>query len=59
MSLCLFACMYVCMHVYIWTYVWAPGVLGILGEGLFIFRELGTSGDYFRELGNKLMVLGI
>ena len=51
--------MYVCMHAYIWTYVWAPGVLGIWGEGIFIFRELGSTGNYFRELGSKLMVLGI
>ena len=47
------------MLAYIWTYVWAPGVLGILGEGLFIFRELGSKCNYFRELGSKLMVLGI
>ena len=25
-----------------------PGVLGILGEWLFIFRELGSTGNYFR-----------
>ena len=36
-----------------------PGVLGIWGEGLIIFRELGSTGNYFRELGSKLMVLGI
>ena len=24
-----------------------PGVLGIWGEWLFIFRELGSNGDYF------------
>ena len=23
-----------------------PGVLGIWGEGLFIFRELGSTGNY-------------
>ena len=27
----------------------APGVLGIWGEWLFIFRELGSTGNYFRE----------
>ena len=27
---------------------WAPGVLGIWGEWLFIFRELGSTGNYFR-----------
>ena len=26
-----------------------PGVLGIWGEWLFIFRELGSTGNYFRE----------
>ena len=26
----------------------APGVWGILGEWLFIFRELGSTGNYFR-----------
>ena len=25
-----------------------PGVLGIWGEWLFIFRELGSTGSYFR-----------
>ena len=25
-----------------------PGVLGIRGEWLFIFRELGCTGNYFR-----------
>ena len=25
-----------------------PGVLGIWGEWLFIFRELGSTGNYFR-----------
>ena len=59
MSVSLFACMYVCIYAYIWTYVWAPGVLRICGDGLFIFRELGSTGYYFRELGSKLMVLGI
>ena len=26
----------------------SPGVLGIWGEWLFIFRELGSTGNYFR-----------
>ena len=26
-----------------------PGVFGICGEGLFIFMELGSTGNYFRE----------
>ena len=53
MSVCLFACMYVCMHAYIWTYVLAPGVLGIWGEGLFIFMELGSIGKYLQGAGEQ------
>ena len=30
------------------TYMGPPGVLGIWGEWLFIFRELGSTGNYFR-----------
>ena len=26
-----------------------PGVLGIWGEWLFIFRDLGSTGNYFRD----------
>ena len=36
-----------------------PWVLGIWGEWLFIFRELGSTGNYFSDLGSKLIVLGI
>ena len=36
-----------------------PGVLGIWGEGLLIFMELGSTGNYFRDLGIKLKVLWI
>ena len=28
---------------------WAPGALGIWGEWLFIYRELGSTRNYFRE----------
>ena len=38
-----------------------PGVLGIWGEWLFIFRELGSTGNYFkgaREQANIFGVLG-
>ena len=35
-----------------------PGVLGIWREGLFIFRVLGSTDNYLRELGSKLVVLG-
>ena len=36
-----------------------PGVLGIWGEWLFIFRELGSTGYYFQAFGSKFIVLGI
>ena len=28
--------------------IWGAGVLGIWGEWLLIFRELGSTGNYFR-----------
>ena len=31
-----------------------PGVLGIQGEGLFIFRDLGRRVIYFQGFGEKL-----
>ena len=34
-------------------------VMGILGEGLIIFKELGSNGNFFRDLGSKLIILGI
>ena len=37
----------------------APGVLGIWGEWLFIFRELGALVIIFRDLRSKLIVLWI
>ena len=30
-----------------------PGVLGIFGEWLFIFRDLGSTGNYFRGAGEQ------
>ena len=30
-----------------------PGVLGIWGEWLFIFRDLGSTGNYFRGSGEQ------
>ena len=48
LSVCLHVCTYACMITYGHMYG-PPGVLEIWGEGLFIFRELGS----------KLMVLGI
>ena len=35
-----------------------PGVFGIWEGGLSIFTELGSYGNCFRDLGNKLIVLG-
>ena len=31
-----------------------PAVSGILGEGLFIFRELGCTGNYFQGFGKQI-----
>ena len=35
-----------------------PGVLGILGEWLFIFRDLGSTGNYFRGAGEQAHSFG-
>ena len=35
-----------------------PGVLGIWGEGLFIFRELGSTAYYFRGAGEQAHTFG-
>ena len=35
-----------------------PGVLGIWGEWLFIFRELGSTGNYFRGASEKAHSFG-
>ena len=35
-----------------------PGVLGIWGEGLFIFRELGSTVNYFRGAGEQAHSFG-
>ena len=37
----------------------SPGDLGIFGEWLFIFRELGALISICRDLESKLIVLGI
>ena len=36
----------------------APGVLGICGEWLFIFIELGSTGNYFRGAREQAHNLG-
>ena len=35
-----------------------PGVLGIWGEGLFIFRELGSTANDFRGAGEQAYTFG-
>ena len=35
-----------------------PWVLGIWGEGLFIFRELGSTANYFRGAGEQAHTFG-
>ena len=35
-----------------------PGVLGIWGEGLFIFRELGSTANYLRGAGEQAYTFG-
>ena len=35
-----------------------PGVLGIWGEWLFIFRDLGSTGNYFRGAGEQAYSFG-
>ena len=35
-----------------------PGVLGIWGEGLFIFRELGSTANYFRGAWEQALTFG-
>ena len=41
------------------AYSWGPpGVLGIWGEWLFIFRDLGSTGNYFRGAGEQTHSFG-
>ena len=40
------------------TLLGPPGVLGIWGEGLFIFRELGSTANYFRGAGEQENTFG-
>ena len=40
-------------------YSWPPpGVMGIWGEWLFIFRDLGSTGNYFRGSGEQAHSFG-
>ena len=44
---------------YFSLYKWGPpGVLGIWGEGLFIFRELGSTAYYFQGAGEQAHTFG-
>ena len=42
----------------VFQFLGPPGVLGILGEWLFIFRDLGSTGNYFRGAGEKAHSFG-
>ena len=35
-----------------------PGVFGVWGEGLFIFRELGSTANYFKGSGEQAYTFG-
>ena len=37
---------------------WASGVLGSWGEGLFIFRELGNTANYFMGAVEQALTFG-
>ena len=41
------------------SHLWTPGVYGIWGETLFIFREQGSTGDYFSGAWEQAFTLGI
>ena len=58
--------MYTCTHI-CWSdteldpmvnIMGPPGVLGIWGEWLFIFRDLGSPGNYFRGSGEQAHSFG-
>ena len=40
------------------SYMGPPGGLGIWGEWLFIFRELGSTGKYFRGSSKQAHIFG-
>ena len=46
--------------LFLWNlHTWGPpGVLGIWGEWLFIFRELGSTGNYFQGFGEQAHSFG-
>ena len=52
--MCISAC-WVIFHDFVGA---PPGVLGIWGEWLFIFRDLGSTGNYFRGAGEQAHSFG-
>ena len=46
------------MHSPLGIFEALPGVLGIQGEGPFIFRELGSTGKYFKGSGEQSKTFG-
>ena len=46
------------VHIRLVGILGPPGVLGIWGEGLFIFRELGSTANYFRGAGEQAHTFG-
>ena len=52
-------CFCLAARLYLEINTGAPEVWGSWGEGLYIFREMGCTGNYFRDLRSKLIVLGI
>ena len=48
-----------CARLYLEINTGPPGVWGSWGEGLYIFMELGCTGNHFRDLRSKLIFLGI
>ena len=47
-----------CDRLFVYVDDWPPGVLGIRGEGLFIFRKLCSAGNYFQGFGEQAHSLG-
>ena len=52
-------CFCLAARLYLEINTGSQGVWGSWGEGLYIFRELGCTSNYFRDLRSKLIFLGI
>ena len=48
-----------CLAARLYLEINTGGPQGFGGAGLYIFRELGCTGNHFRDLRSKLIVLGI